>query len=309
MSDPILVVMAAGMGSRYGGLKQMDPIGPNSEIILDYSAYDAIRAGFGRIVFVVSRDLEDAFRERIGRTIGQRVDVAYVVQQLADLPAGFAVPEGRTKPWGTGHAVFSCRNAVETPFAVINTDDFYGATAFRALGQYLRQAEDSSGVYDFCMVGYEVSNTLSEHGTVARGVCEVTPDGFLAGVRERTRIQQRPEGIQYTENGADWVTLPPDTIVSLNTWGFTVSIMKELEARFLLFLRNNSEDLARAEYFVPDVVGDLVEENKAQVTVLRTKERWFGMTYPQDRPIVQAAIRRLVSRKVYPENLWDNNGR
>ena len=303
MTDPTLVVMAAGIGSRYGGLKQIDPVGLNGEIIIDYSVFDALRAGFGRVVFIIRRDIEAAFRDKIGRAVEKRVDTAYVFQKL-DLPAGFIVPADRKKPWGTGHAVLSCQDAVHTPFAVINADDFYGATAFQALAQYLGQAQDRDGVYDYGMVGYALSNTLSEHGHVARGVCEVTPDRFLVDVRERTHIERLADGIQYTENGADWVMLPPESIVSLNTWGFTLSIFRELEARFSLFLQKNTTHLTKAEYFLPDVVGDLVKEGKARVKVLPTHEKWYGVTYQEDRPRVQAAIRELIRQGRYPEKLW-----
>ena len=307
MPDPTLVVMAAGIGSRYGGVKQIDPVGPNGEIILDYSVYDALRAGFDKFVFVIRRDLEIPFRERFERPLERQADVTYVFQELTNLPAGFAVPAGRTKPWGTGHAVLSCRDVVSTPFAVINADDYYGPTAFEALGQYLRQARDRDGVCDCCLVGYALRNTLSENGDVARGVCEVTPDGFLTDIHERTRIRKFPDGIRFTENGTDWVTLSPESIVSLNTWGFTLSIMDELEAHFRLFLQKNADDLTRAEYFLPDVVGDLVKAKKARVKVLPTKEKWFGVTYQEDRPIVQAAIRELIRENVYPENLWEGS--
>jgi hypothetical protein len=234
------------------------------------------------------------------------VDTAYVSQELLSLPTGFTVPADRKKPWGTGHAVLSCKDAVHTPFAVINADDFYGATAFQALGQYLRQAQDHDGVYDYCMVGYALGNTLSEHGHVARGVCEVTPDGFLVDVRERTHIEQLADGIKYTENGVVWVTLSPESIVSLNTWGFTLSIFQELEVRFPLFLQKNAAHLSRAEYFLPDVVGDLVKEGKARVKVLPTKEKWYGITYQEDRPRVQAAIREMIRQGVYPRKLWED---
>ena len=301
MANPTLVVMAAGVGSRYGGLKQVDPVGLNGEIIIDYSIYDALKAGFTRVVFIIRRDIEAVFREKIGRTVETRADTVYAFQELSRLPAGFAVPPGRTKPWGTAHAVLACRGVVRTPFVVINSDDFYGATAFQAMADYVRQAQDRADTYDYCMVGYRLANTLSEHGHVARGICEVTPDGFLVDVRERTRIQRFEDGIKYTEDGATWVTLSPDSTVSLNTWGFTPSALSEFEARFPLFLRKNAANLAKAEYYLPEVVGDLVREGKARVKVLPTQERWYGVTYQEDRPRVQAAIREMIQRGVYPE--------
>lgn len=305
MRDIALVVMAAGIGSRYGGLKQIDPVGPNGEIILDYSVYDALRAGFTKVVFVIRQDIEEAFREKIGRSLEKRADVTYVFQDVGSLPAGFTAPAGRVKPWGTGHAVLACKDAINTPFAVINADDYYGRTAFESLGQYLSRAEDKNGKYDYCLVGYALENTLSEHGHVARGVCEINGDGYLTDIRERTRIQKRPDGIQYTENGMDWTPLPPKSIVSLNMWGFTASILNELETHFARFLANNADNLLKAEYFLPDVVGDLVKTGKAGVKVLPTTERWFGVTYQEDRRIVQSAIRELIGANVYPESLWD----
>ena len=304
MTAPALVVMAAGMGSRYGGLKQIDPIGPHGEIILDYSVFDALRGGFGQVVFIIRRDLETAFREKIGRAVEAQTDVAYVFQEVDSLPGGRAVPAGRGKPWGTGHAVLSCREAVTTPFAVISADDFYGRTSFSTLGQYLATAADAGGVYDFCMLGYALQNTLSEHGTVARGVCEVTADGDLRDIHERTRIQRRPAGIQYTENDVDWVTLAPETIVSMTAWGFTPSIFAELATRFETFLARPDAELSKAEFFLPDVVSTLVRHGQARVKVLPTNEAWFGVTYQQDRPIVQDAIRDLVAQGMYPAPLW-----
>lgn len=306
MSDPTLVVMAAGMGSRYGGLKQIDPVGPNGEIILDYSAYDAIKAGFGKIVFIIRRDLEEIFRDKIGSSLEKRVDVAYVFQELTNLPTSFSLPEGRTKPWGTGHAVLSCKGAVDTPFAVINADDFYGASAFSSLATYLRGAKDQEGIHDYCMVGYALQNTLSKNGSVARGICDVTPDGFLTDIRERTRIAQFSKTIRYTENGEDWVDLAPDVIVSLNTWGFTLSIFDELESGFGPFLSRHSDNITKAEYFLPEVVGNLVKTGKATVKVLPTDEKWYGVTYQEDRPLIQAAIREMINRGTYPGNLWEN---
>ncbi len=306
MTDPTLVVMAAGVGSRYGGLKQIEPVGPHGESIVDYSIYDALRAGFGRIVFLIRRDTEAAFRERIGCAVERRVDTICVFQELDRLPAGFAVPAGRSKPWGTGYAVLSCKDAIHTPFAVINADDFYGAAAFQSLAQFLRQAQDRDGVYDYGMVGYALRNTLLEHGHVARGVCEVSPDGFLLDVRERLYIESRPGGIQYTENGVDWVTLSPDSIVSMNAWGFTPSIFAELQVRFLSFLQANRHRLASAEFFLPDAVGDLIKEGKARVKVLATEDQWWGITYQEDRSLLQTAIRALIRQGAYPERLWND---
>lgn len=305
MSGPTLVVMAAGMGSRYGGLKQIDPVGPNGEIILDYSAYDALRSGFEKIVFVIRRDLEEAFREKVGRNLEKRTDVAYVFQDIDRLPEGFSVPEGRVKPWGTAHAVMVCKGAVSTQFAAINADDYYGFGAFQTIGEYLRGAADRDGLYDYCMVGYPIKNTVSEHGSVARGICEVDEGGFLTEVRERTRIEKFPDGICYTENGTDWVDLPPDTISSMNFWGFTPSFLDELEANFPEFLRANADNIIKAEYFLPEVVGKLVKQGKARVRVLPTDEKWYGVTYQEDRPLIQAAMRELIRAGRYPEKLWD----
>ena len=296
--------MAAGMGSRYGGLKQIDPVGPSGEIILDYSAYDALRAGFEKIVFVIRRDLEELFREKVGRNLERRTDVAYVFQDISMVPEGFSVPEGRVKPWGTGHAVMVCKGAIDTPFAAINADDYYGSSAFQTIADYLRTAKDRNGLYDYCMVGYAIGNTVSEHGSVARGICEVT-DGLLTDLRERTRIEQFPDGIRYTENGSDWVDLPPDSVASMNFWGLTPSFLDELEAGFPEFLCKSADDPLKAEYFLPEAVGDLAKAGKARVRVLPTDEKWFGVTYQEDRPLIQNAMRSLIRTGVYPEKLWE----
>jgi hypothetical protein len=304
MPEPTLVVMAAGMGSRYGGLKQIDPVGPNDEIIVDYSIYDALRAGFGRVVFVIKEDIEQLFRERVGKVIERQCDTTYVCQRLDDVPEGFEVPPGRHKPWGTGHATLSCRHVVDSPFAVINADDFYGRSSYQTLCDYLRDARDRDGVYDYCMVGYVLGNTLTDHGHVARGVCTVDEDGFLVDVRERTHIERLGQVVRATEDGDTWVDIPAESVVSLNMWGFTPSLLSELDARFRQFLRENSDNLHGAEFFLPDAVGDLVQEGKARVKILPTSERWFGVTYQQDRLRVKQAILNLVRRGVYPENLW-----
>lgn len=305
MSDPSLIIMAAGIGSRYGGLKQVDPVGPNGEIIIDYSVFDALRAGFGKIVFIIRREIEDIFRQQVGRRIEGQADVSYVFQELADLPAGFGLPPGRSKPWGTGHAVLCCRDVVAEPMAVINADDFYGAGAFTALAAHLRQAQDGGGLYDFALVGYVLEKTLSEHGHVARGVCDVGEDSFLVDLNERLRIERRPEGIAYTENGSDWQPLAADNPVSMNMWGFTPSIFDELAARFPVFLRRTiAANPLKGEFLLPNIVGEMVREGVARVRVLPTDEHWFGVTYQEDRPRVQAAVRRLIELERYPQRLW-----
>lgn len=308
MSKPTLIIMAAGIGSRYGGgeLKQIDPVGPGGEVIMEYSVYDALRAGFGKVVFVIKEEMEDAFRAKLGRTIEPQCDVAYAFQRLDDVPGGFQVPLERQKPWGTAHATFTARHAVDTPFAVINADDFYGRASFQALGDYLRDARDRDGVCDYCMVGFVLRNTLTDHGYVSRGVCTVDNQGFLVGVREHTRIERSGEDARYTEDGGEtWVAMPGDSVVSLNMWGFTPGLFSELETQFLPFLQRNSDNILKAEYFLPDLVGELVGEGMATVKVLPTDERWFGVTYVEDKPRIQQAIQALIDRGIYPENLWE----
>jgi len=306
MPKPTLVVLAAGIGSRYGGLKQIEPLGPNGEIIIDYSIYDALNAGFGKVVFVIKQDIEEALRERVGKTIEKRCETAYVFQRIGDVPEGFEAPPDRQKPWGTAHATLSCKNVVHSPFAVINADDFYGRSSYQTLCDYLKNAQDRGGVYDYSMVGYVLENTLTEHGHVARGVCTVDQDGFLVEIHERTRIEKFGEISKYTEGGEHWVEIPKGSIVSMNMWGVTPSLFSELEARFPRFLQKNSDNIQKAEYFLPDVVDDLLKETRATVKVLSTNERWYGVTYQQDKPRVKQAIRDLIRRGVYPENLWSD---
>jgi NDP-sugar pyrophosphorylase family protein len=304
MSDPDLIVMAAGIGSRYGGLKQIEPIGPDGEIILDYSIYDAKRAGFGKVVFVINKEIKAEFQARIDQTIGQQCEIAYVLQDLEYLPLGVGIPEGRQKPWGTAHAVMSCQHLVDTPFAVINADDFYGRTSFQMLSDYLRSAQDQDEVYDFCMVGYNLNNTLTDYGYVARGVCTMDRDGYLKEVHERTRIEKFNGEVKYTENGKTWIDIAGDSLVSMNMWGFTPVIFKELDRKFVQFLHEKQENLINAEYFLPDVVNQLLEEKKAMVKVLPTQERWFGITYKDDKFRVKKAVRELIVGGIYPESLW-----
>ncbi len=304
MSDPDLIVMAAGIGNRYGGLKQIEPIGPDGEIILDYSIYDAKRAGFGKIVFVINKEIEQAFRARIDQTIGQHYKIAYVLQELGNLPQEIEIPQGRQKPWGTAHAVLSCQHLIDTPFAVINADDFYGRTSFQVLGAYLRSAQDKDDVYDFCMVGYNLKNTLTDHGYVARGVCTVDTAGYLEEVCERTRIEKFNGEVKYTENGETWIDIAGDSLVSMNMWGFTPVMFDELDGRFSNFLNEHRDNLINAEFFLPDVVNQLLEEKKAMVKVLQTQEQWFGVTYKDDKSRVKDAVLELIKQGIYPDKLW-----
>lgn len=303
MKNPVLVIMAAGVGSRYGGLKQLDSVGPSGEIIIDYSIYDAIRAGFGKVIFVIRPDIEEVFRGIIGNRIQDRIETAYIFQSLDQIPEGFSLPSGRIRPWGTGQAVLICREEIDRPFAVINSDDFYGASSFAGLADYLRNASDQDGVGDYSMMGFTLKNTLSDFGTVSRGFCRVNREGYLEDIRERLKIRKTGEEVSYTENGRDWIEEDPESIVSMNMWGFTPSIFSELEIGFSSFLWEKIA-IPKSEYLLPEEVGMLVRNKKATVKVLPTAERWFGVTYPEDKPLVQAAIRRLVDEGVYPSNLW-----
>ncbi|MCU0502344.1 MAG: nucleotidyltransferase [Anaerolineae bacterium] len=304
MSDPTLLVLAAGIGSRYGGLKQADPVGPSGELIIHYSVYDALRAGFGKVVFLIRRDIEEAFRERVGRDVERQVDVTYAYQELGNLPPGFAIPAGRVKPWGTGHAVLCCRDAVTTNFAAINADDFYGAESYRVLAGYLKAARDTAGALQYSMVGYVLSNTLSEHGHVARGVCQVGPDGYLQAIKERLHIEPFADGVKFQEADGSWTPVSGESVVSMNMWGFTPSFFDELAAHFPRFLEQSAANPLKAEFLLPDIVGDLVQEGHTRVKVLPTPERWFGVTYQADRPRVQVAVAELIAQGKYPARLW-----
>ena len=297
MQDTALVVMSAGIGSRFGGLKQLAPVGPNGEITVAYSAHDALRAGFNRVVFIIRRDMEQAFRERIGRQVQQVADTAYVHQELEMLPAGFTAPPGREKPWGTGHAVLCCREAVRQPFAVINADDFYGRHAFQLLHDFLIQPQAARGAPEYCMAGYRLDRTLSPHGHVSRGVCRVGPDGHLLEVVERTKIQRVEASIRAAEWGG-WVVLPPDSIVSLNAWGFTAALFPDLEGLFVEFLKRHSGDRA-AEFHLPGAVHEMIRAGRAQVRVLPTTAEWHGVTYREDLPDLRRAVQALTERGEY----------
>lgn len=305
MKKPVLVIMAAGMGSRYGGLKQMDPVDENGHIIMDFSIYDAIRAGFEKVVFIIKKENEALFKECVGDRVAKKMQVEYVFQDLHNLPEGYIVPEGREKPWGTGHAVLSCLSAVDGPFVVINADDYYGREAFQIIYDFLTTHQDDEK-YQYTMVGYYLKNTLTENGHVARGVCIADEEGKLTGITERTRIEKHADGPAYTEDdGETWTKLPEDTIVSMNMWGFTSGILQELNNRFARFLEENlRKNPLKCEYFLPFVVDELLKENKAEVTVLKSPDRWYGVTYKEDKPVVVEAIKNMRSAGLYPQGNW-----
>lgn len=309
---PALIVMAAGMGSRYGGggLKQIEAVGPSGELLIDYSVYDALRAGFGRIVFVIKNEFRLAFREAIGKRIEAVADVAYVFQDTADIPKGIELPMLRTKPWGTAHAVLAARDAVTEPFAVITADDFQGPTSFRMIADFLEEADekvnDKDGLYKYAMVGFELGQTLSKAGSVARGVCVVKEDGNLKTIVERKNISLRDEGI-ICEDDLGKEMLSPSNTVSMSAWGFTPSFFEEAEAGFVSFLNQHMHDkeaLATKEFYIPSLVNRLVSEGKASVKVFLAQERWCGITNPGDKPIVVENIRRMVEGGLYPPKLW-----
>ena len=301
MQRPILVIMAAGMGSRFGGLKQIEPVDDQGHIIMDFSLFDAYRAGFRDLVFIIKPELEQSFRERIGNRMEAWFHVRYVHQTVDRLPKGFTVPEDRVKPWGTGHAVLCAREAVEGPFAVLNADDFYGPGAFKAIYDYLAHNTDDSA---YAMVGYRLRNTVTEHGSVARGVCQVE-NGLLTGITERTKIFKRGQDAAYTEDGESFVDLSGDTLVSMNLFGFTAKMMEELEKRFPAFLRENLPvNPQKCEYFLPTVVNQQLEEGMATVRVLPCEEVWYGVTYREDLQSVKDAIARMQENGTYTRELW-----
>ncbi|MBE6982025.1 MAG: nucleotidyltransferase [Ruminococcaceae bacterium] len=307
MNKPVLVVMAAGMGSRYGGLKQIDAVGSCGEAILDFSLYDAYKAGFETAVIIIKEAIRQDFMELVGKRLEKcPMEIRYAYQELDRLPAGFSVPAERTKPWGTGHAVLCAGEAIgDAPFAVINADDYYGQSAFRDIYQFLAKTRDDDK-YRYCMVGYELGNTVTDSGSVARGVCTVDEQGNLAQVVERTRIEKYEGGIHFTEDdGNSWTELPANTPVSMNLWGFSPSFIKEIESRFPMFL---SEDMpknpTKAEYFLPRAVSELLAEGKATVKMLHSADTWYGVTYAADKPVVVAALRGMTQQGRYPDDLW-----
>ena len=306
MKNTALVIMAAGIGSRFGGgIKQLEPVGPNGEIIMDYSIHDAMEAGFNKVIFIIRRDLEKDFKEIIGHRIEKLLPVEYAYQELEDLPAGYEVTPGRTKPWGTGQAVLSVKGMVDGPFLVINADDYYGREGFRRIHDYMAEHMDSqSEIYDICMGGFVLSNTLSDNGTVTRGVCQVDEEGYLTNVTETYNIQMKEDGLHATDESGAPVTISPSQPVSMNMWGLPASFVQELEKGFPIFLDNLKEGDIKSEYLLPKIIDNLVQNKKARVTVLDTPDKWFGVTYREDKQAVADAIRGLIQSGVYKEKLF-----
>ena len=304
-NQPTLVIMAAGMGSRYGGSKQVDKMTDAGEIILDFSLYDAMLAGFNKVVFIIREEHRDVFRELVDERAGRFLDVEYAYQKLEDIPEGYEIPEGREKPWGTSHAVMAARHLIDGPFVVINADDYYGPGAFSSLYEYLLKNEDGDK-YEFCMAGYKLENTVTENGHVARGVCELDENGYLVGVTERTKIEMKEEGIAFTEDdGESWTVLPEGTVVSMNFWGFSAAMMKELEAGLPAFLdKALTENPLKGEYLLPFTVDSLIKSGKARVKVLTSPDKWCGVTYKEDKGDVKNTLEAMKDKGLYPEKLW-----
>ncbi len=304
---PTLVILAAGMGSRYGGLKQMDPVDDEGHKIIDFSMYDAKRAGFGKVVFIIKKAIEADFKESVGNRVAKHIPVEYVFQEKEDIPEGVKIPEGREKPWGTAHAIYACRNAVKEPFAVINSDDYYGVDAYKELAAFLKApVAEREGLSPYCMVGYMLKNTLTENGYVSRGYCRVNDEGYLTQIDELTHIEKTADGARYTRDGINYESLSVDAPVSMNMWGFDPSIfpaLKESLDRF--FAEKMPEDPLKSECFIPIEVGEMIKSGKASVKVLSSSDRWFGVTYKEDKPEVMASIKELKDKGVYPEKLWD----
>ena len=302
MKKTSLVVLAAGMGSRYGGLKQIDKIGPNGEIILELSVYDAIKAGFNEVIFIIKKEIEQDFKEAIGDKISKQVEVKYVFQDIDRIPEGFNVPEGREKPWGTGHALLCCEDVIDSPFAVINADDYYGREGFVKLHDFLVNSTDEN---EYAMVGYILANTVSENGSVARGVCTVE-DGKLTNVDELTRIEKHLKGIEYSKDeGMTWLPLADNRLVSMNMWGFKPNFIQYMKEDFVKFFETEvPKNLMKSEFFIPKEVGKMLRESKIEVQVLQSEDKWYGVTYQEDKPVVQAGIKKLIDEGKYPVPLW-----
>ncbi|BCJ96643.1 nucleotidyltransferase [Anaerocolumna cellulosilytica] len=301
MTKTTLVIMAAGLGSRYGGIKQLEPVGPSGEIIMDYSIYDAIKAGFNKVVFIIRKDLEADFKDIIGNRIAKHVEVDYVFQELDNLPEGFTKPEERTKPWGTGQAVLSCEGILSEPFAVINADDYYGKEAFEKVHDFLVNADSSK--LDFCMAGFILGNTLSENGSVTRGVCRVNEKGLLTDIVETKGIEQKGNAAVAVDEKGEEITIDLNGAVSMNMWGFTPGLLAELKEGFISFLKVSGQEL-KSEYLLPEMVGNLIHAGKATVQVLQSKDKWFGVTYKEDKPVVVDSFKALIKEGLYPEKLF-----
>ena len=303
MKKPVLVIMAAGMGSRFGGLKQIEPVDAFGHIIMDFSIYDAKKAGFEKVVFIIKEENLACFKETIGDRVAEKMEVAYVFQKLTDIPAGYEVPDGRVKPWGTGHAVLCAAPEIDGPFVVINADDYYGRDAFRKLYDFLTTTEDDEK-FRYAMVGYVLENTLTDHGHVARGVCVTDENQYLTGINERTHIEKRDGGAAYTEDdGKNWVSLPVTATVSMNMWGFSKSLLQELKEGFADFFEHQvPQNPLKGEYFLPSAVNKLLDEDRATVTVLKSLDKWYGVTYKEDKAVVVEAIRRMEEDGRYPSD-------
>ena len=308
MKKPVLVVMAAGMGSRYGGLKQIDPVGSQGEAILDFSLFDAREAGFEKVVIIIKEAIRQDFLDTVGKRLAKSsLEIVYAFQELNKLPDGFSIPEGRVKPWGTCHAVLCAKDEIDgAPFAVINADDYYGKDAFKVIFNYLSGLSDADDG-NFCMVSYELGKTVTEHGHVARGVCSVNKDGYLTDITERTRIEKYEQGIHFTtDDGATWQDLPAETPVSMNLWGFTPDFLEAMVENFPKFLAEQvPKNPLKAEYFLPGLVDTILKANKVTVRVLRCPDKWYGVTYAEDKPVVVAALAELTQKGCYPDELWN----
>lgn len=305
MKKPILVILAAGMGSRYGGIKQMDDVGPNGQMIIDYSIYDAHKAGFETVVCIVREDILEEFKETIGARVSKKMEVRYAIQKLSDVPEGVEIPEGREKPWGTTHALYAAREQIDAPFVVINADDMYGAEAYKLAYDFLETAEDND-VLNCAMVGYQLKNTVTKTGHVSRGICTQTADGYLEHIDERKQIQLFDDGIRFTEDeGNTWVDLDPNSLASMNYWAMSEKVMEVLNQRILsefeLILESNP---MTGETLLPETMGRLIEDGTAKVKVLSSPDKWYGVTYREDKEMVEAAVKKMTEDGVYPEDLW-----
>lgn len=305
MQSTTLVIMAAGIGSRFGGgIKQLEPVGPNGEIIMDYSIYDAIEAGFNKVVFIIRKDLEKDFREVIGNRMEKAINVEYAFQEIDDLPEGFEVPEGRKKPWGTGQAILSCMGIVTDPFVVINADDYYGKEAFVKIHDYLLTAKDKNGKHDYCMAGFILGNTLSDNGAVTRGVCKIDSNNLLVDVEETSGIEKAGDKVIAPTADGKTKEIDKDSYVSMNMWGFTSSILDILENGFVDFLSDLGDNAEKKEYLLPTIVDGLIKSGKADVKLLESKDKWFGVTYKEDKEVVVESFKKLIADGVYPAKLF-----